>query len=287
MSEILDKRPPKIEIDKLLIRCPAKINLFLNINGLVDNGYHLVTLINQTVSLEDEILLTRGGTGKFTVDNPNIPTDEQNSVIKALKVFMHHTGANDLFDITLKKRIPTMSGLGGESTDAAGMLIGLNILTGSYLSNNELKRLAIQVGSDVPFFIDGGYKKVTGIGETVENWGSDNPYNNYLIVMPNFSCNTKDMYKRLDQATGGEYGSKLYWGLMHNDFEAIADPRIHDIKNLLLENGAFTAGMTGSGSAVVGAFTATPNVPFREIQSIYPNSFQVTNSRGISIIKAR
>jgi len=270
---------------EILMQCPAKINLFLNIRGLNQKGYHELNLINQTVSLHDEICLSRG-TGKLTINDPNIPNDETNSTIRAMKVFMNYIDENvNSFDIDIKKRIPTMAGLGGESTDAAAILIGLNILTEAYLSNEVLKKLAIQVGSDVPYFIEGGYKSVTGIGETINKIGI-NPYNNYLIIKPNINNSTRNMYAILDYVTNKQFEQKQYSGIMHNDFELIADPSIIAAKKLLLTSGAITVGMTGSGSAVVGVFEDQDNKTFEMIKSIYPTSFQATNSRGISIVKA-
>ncbi len=238
---------------KITVKCPAKINLFLNIIGTKDK-MHLLNMVNNTINLHDylEIEMIEDDLSQInlTCTNPIIPCDSKNSVYKALQLMMNTYGITSSFNIRIVKQIPLEAGLGGESTDAAGLIHGINYLCNLNLSLEELCSLGIKIGSDIPFCLSGGSKKVTGTGEQIEEYPI--PYNNFVIIKPDYSMSTKEAFKRYDELIK-EYEILQDIQLGHNDFERIM-PEILYLKEELYKLGAVFANLTGSGTALVGTF---------------------------------
>ena len=136
------------------IKCPAKINLYLNILNKREDGYHDIRTIVQTINLFDEIEMKKRKDNKIviTCTNDEIPTDETNSVYKAiLKYYSYINKPLEGYDIHIVKNIPNKAGLGGESTDAVGVI---KLLNRKYkLNDNDLIKIANQIGNDCKFFI--------------------------------------------------------------------------------------------------------------------------------------
>ena len=155
------------------IRAPAKINLGLRVVGQRDDGYHLLDTIMVPVSLYDEIKITkiarvvRSSSSKLTVtcDNPEVPSDERNIVVRAAQLIIEENSIPERVEIHIKKRIPIGAGLGGGSSDAAATLMAMNSLFGLNYSTRRLKKRAYGLGADVPFFIDRRPARARGIGE--------------------------------------------------------------------------------------------------------------------------
>ncbi len=148
----------------------AKINLFLNIEGVRDDGYHTLTMVNAQIGLSDrltvEVVLKPGI--NITCDNPSVPLDESNTVYKAATRFMEQHNQENGVKIHIAKKIPKGAGLGGGSSDAAAVLSALNELTGYCLPKEELMEIGAGIGSDVPFFFANGCCVCRGIGERIE-----------------------------------------------------------------------------------------------------------------------
>ena len=184
---------------KITIECPAKLNLFLNVlENNKELALHDIVLINQTINLFDTITIEEKENsidGIFIEsENDDIPKDINNSCYKACKLFFEFTNLKlNNIHISIKKRIPIMSGLGGESTDAAGVLLGLNIMYNTNLTKEELGQIGAKVGTDTPYFIHAGYKLVTDYGNKIEEL-ENNIYKKYLLIVPNFGLSTKEMY---------------------------------------------------------------------------------------------
>ena len=140
------------------------------------------------------------------VSKDNIPLDETNSIYKAAKLFKETYNISDGFIFKVKKRIPIAAGLGGESTDAAGTLLILNEYYKLNKTKEELSKLGIKIGSDIPFFIHSGYKEVTSIGDIINKPSINNPFNWYIIIKPNFGLSTKEMYNKIDNYSLYKYG---------------------------------------------------------------------------------
>ena len=264
------------------ILCPAKINLFLNVLGKEDK-MHTLFLINQTVDLFDEIELeiTKDGNIKI-VSEDDIPLDETNSIYKAALLFKETYNIKDGFVFYVKKRIPMMSGLGGESTDAAGTLHLLNEYYNLGIDKNELADLGLNIGSDVPFFVHSGFKIVKSTGGVIEEVPFDNPFNHYIIIKPEFGLSTKEMYHKIDSEPFEVIDSSR---MPYNDFMKVVPDSILDIKNHLdsldLENHT----LSGSGSAYYIPLKSVDKHLLKELKEKYHDCFvtMLSNTEGYII----
>ena len=138
-----------------LFQAYGKINLYLDVRGLLENGYHEVEMVMQAISLHDtlKISLSLGNDRTKFASNVKALQEGKNSVLKALEIFKEETGYKGKVSLNLEKRIPLASGLGGGSADAACLLLGMDCLTGSELSLDKLLFMAEKVGMDTPFMM--------------------------------------------------------------------------------------------------------------------------------------
>jgi 4-diphosphocytidyl-2-C-methyl-D-erythritol kinase len=248
----------------------AKINWMLRVLGKRDDGYHEIFTVIQTISLHDTIAFEEDTSLELTCNNRHIPIGRGNLIIKAAKALRLHTGVNKGARMLLEKRIPSPGGLGGGSSNAAVTLIGLSKLWGIDVSRDDLRAIAADLGSDVPFFLTGGTAIATGRGETIDPIG-DITEENMLVVTPRLRVSTRDAYAGLSAARLTKEGQKrilrvcrleagsldLHQSVLKNDFEAnlfSAHPEIRKVKETLLELGAFNAAMSGSGASVYAVF---------------------------------
>lgn len=252
------------------INANAKINLTLDVVGKRADGYHNVSMIMQEISLCDtlEINLTDDNTINIVCDKQIVDRNEDNLAYKAAKLFFEHSGKMGGCSIELHKKIPSMAGLGGGSSDAAAVLKALNTLWDNPLSNQKLKEIALTLGADVPFFIDGGTAIAEGIGEILTPISGIKP--RWLaVIKPDVSVSTGEAYKKIDSSDpthpdvkkaaecirNGDMDS-LY-KVCGNVFEtALGDAKetIDAVKSHFISAGAEFAMMSGSGSAVFGIF---------------------------------
>lgn len=151
---------------ELVIEAHAKVNLTLEVLGKRDDGYHDIVSIMQTIDLHDSVSLSPSDDLTLVCDDPGLAGDDNLAIIAARKL-RDATGARAGADIRLEKRIPVTAGLGGGSSDAAAVLTGLNGLWGLDLDLAALEKIAVEVGSDVPYFLSGGTALVQGRGEHV------------------------------------------------------------------------------------------------------------------------
>lgn len=267
----------------MIVKCSAKINLFFNIIGIDKRGYHLVHAINQSISLFDVLDINIIDSSiKITCNNNEVPVDSKNSVYKAAKAFFEYTKISSGVSINIEKNIPLMSGLGGESTDAAGVLIALNKLFNTKLSLEELIGIGYKVGCDVPFCIIGGTCEVSGCGEVVKP--IDTVYNNFLIITPNIKSSTKCMFEKYDNLIK-EY-KKIPIEIGHNDFHKVLDNDILNIIKTVEENGAIKSFLTGSGSSVVGIFQSSNDldIVYHSLQSIFSPTYSIVKAYSLENI---
>ncbi|NLB80073.1 MAG: 4-(cytidine 5'-diphospho)-2-C-methyl-D-erythritol kinase [Clostridiaceae bacterium] len=253
----------------MLLKSPAKLNLTLDVVGKRQDGYHLIESVMQTVSLCDEIHLMKAKELSIQTDVSFIPDGPGNIAFRAAELFFKTTQKTGGVSIKIKKNIPVGAGLGGGSSNAASVLHGLNIMYDANLTKQQLEKMGLELGTDVPFFFTKGVCLATGLGQELK------PINSQIkatvvIIKPNFSVSTKFAYKKLDKigtqhtpntdamitalqsGSVNEVGANLY-----NAFESVisaAHPQILTIKQLLINAGAQGAQMTGSGSAVFGIF---------------------------------
>jgi len=250
---------------------PAKINLGLSIQGKRDDGYHDILSIFQTVGICDELVLSDEGDPGLSCDAPDVPTGQENLVLKTARLIADAAGIDCPLRFTLKKHIPVGAGLGGGSSDAAAVLRGLKRLYGpGTVSDSVTAKCAERLGSDVPFLLSGGTAVVSGRGERIEPvaWPFDFIY---VIVYPGFGVSTGWAYGRVREYSpgGSPYGEMLrdfqagnarkeaVLAVLGNDFERIIFPEypiLRSVRDGLIEGGADAAFLTGSGSSLAGVF---------------------------------
>lgn len=231
----------------------AKINWSLRITGRRGDGYHDLETIFQAISLHDQLIFEPSKKLSLTCDDPSIPVDESNLIIRAAQMI----GAPPVA-IELRKRIPAGGGLGGGSSNAAATLTALNLMFD--LRRKDLHELALALGSDVPFFLVGGTAYATGRGEVLTPM-EPRAGIPLLLVLPQERVLTKDAFARINRYSR-PIGLGAYSGFEQytNDFEEPVFrmvPRLREIKQRLYEAGAVWAAMSGSGSTVVGAFATS------------------------------
>ena len=250
------------------IRSYAKINLALAILNKRKDGYHNINSIMQTVSLYDIVKLKKNKKIICKTNDISIPNDDSNLAVKAAKAFFSFLKINSGAKISIKKKIPTNAGLAGGSSNAASVLIGLNVLYNTKLPNETLLKISSKIGSDVPFLISGGTAFAEGKGEILTQLPTIKDYIIW-IAKPNFNVSTKKAYEEYDKLTKFKTNSIESLKLkiienkkideltnhMFNDFEKIFNiPIIDQIKKIMLMNNALSSLMTGSGSAIFGIF---------------------------------
>jgi len=251
-------------------RAAAKINLCLHVLGRRMDGYHELAMAMQQVSLFDIVDIRIGGQPGIRVRcaGVSLPPTEENIAAKAARLLLREAQIETGVDIKISKRIPVAAGLGGGSSDAATVLMGLNELLDLDLAAERLRELGGQLGSDVPFFILQCPAWATGTGTVLQEL-PDLPKVSYVLVNPGVAVSTGEVYQSLRLTKGGDLASiprfsartpdELRQGL-HNDLEGVVLPRcpvISEIKERLLAAGAMGALMSGSGATVFGVFEDT------------------------------
>ncbi len=231
----------------MLVRCPAKVNTFLSVGPPDATGYHPIRTVFQAVGLFDEMEIAVSEKDAILGDWPELPAE--NTLTKSLRLLRELAPVPPL-QITLKKRIPAQSGLGGGSSDAAGLIRAVQKMYPDYTSDQFAHEVAAAVGADVPFFLVGGRARGTGYGEKLEPL-PDLPRKWLLIVKPEESVSTATAYSELDNAPR-EW--KEFSDVPYNDFERVAPCLCGEIAERLQVHGATRALLCGSGSAVFGEF---------------------------------
>lgn len=231
----------------MTVRCPAKVNTFLSVGPRDERGYHPVRTVYQATGLFDELRIELAGEDAIVSDWSGLPSE--NTLTKALR-FLRELANLPPLSIALTKRIPAQSGLGGGSSDAAGVIRAARRMLPEQVSESFAHEVACAVGSDVPFFLVGGRAQATGYGEVLEPL-ADGPQKWLVIVKPAVGVDTGEAYERLDSAPRqwAEFSSPPI-----NDFERVAPCECGEIAERLALHGASIAMLCGSGSAVFGAF---------------------------------
>ena len=240
------------------VRSHAKINWALRILARRRDGFHDLETLFQTITLHDTITFQASDALTLTCDDPTIPTDESNLILRAARALRTPPVA-----IHLTKRIPAEGGLGGGSSNAAATLIALAQMF--ELEDYPLHDIALSIGSDVPFFLVGGMAYATGRGEELISLRP--PAVPLLLLFPQERVSTPEAFslvRRYSQPVGPEAFVEAlehdFLGsgeLLANDFERVIFerlPQLAQLKRRLYDAGAAWAGMSGSGSTMVGAF---------------------------------
>jgi 4-diphosphocytidyl-2-C-methyl-D-erythritol kinase len=245
-------------MNPLLLSAPAKLNLSLRVLGKRADGFHEIdTLMVKIPTLADSIEFREAAEFRFSCDDPSVPSDAQNLVVKAVRAFETATGRSVHHEISLKKVIPHGAGLGGGSSDAATTLLGLNRLHAFPLGVETLHQIAASLGSDIPFFLTSGPSRCTGRGELIEPAPAA-PSLPILLLKPAFSVATPDAYGRFLTSTklpGISYAPQIVDGIpILNDLEVPVFGKhrfLAELKQWLLARDETRAAlMSGSGSTL-------------------------------------
>ena len=192
----------KLSTTKICVKSPAKINLHLEIIGKREDGYHELAMIMQNIDLSDYIEFENNQIGEIKLESnrKDLSLDEDNLIIKAANYIKDMSKNKELgANIFLKKNIPIGAGLAGGSSNAAATLVGLNKLWALDLDYDTIFILSAKLGSDVPFFIEGGCQFCFGRGEILEKYSSNFDFGVILLKNPNISISTVDTYKKYSQ----------------------------------------------------------------------------------------
>ncbi len=276
------------------VKCPAKINLSLDVISRRSDGYHNLSMIMQEVKLFDILSfeISDGNEIILTSSDDSVPVDDTNLIVKAAKAFFDKTGISASTKIHLCKNIPMGAGLGGGSTDAAGTLTALNTLFDNPLTTDNLAVIAKTLGADVPFFLYGGCMLAEGIGEILTPLP---PLTDAYIVLakPPVHVSTAYVYKNLilDENTKHPNTKGAITALKTGNLDLLATscgnvletvtaneyPQIEEYKKIMLHCGAAYSLMSGSGSSVFGIFAdeSSANMAYNKFKNITPFTYMV------------
>ena len=275
------------------ILSPAKVNLFLRILRKRPDGYHDIQSLVQPVSLFDEISLSvESGEGvSFSSSGREVPSGNDNLAVAACRLYLDTASTRKKVSIGMKKNIPLGAGLGGGSSNAAAVLVGLNKILMNF-TDRDLLQMAASLGADVPFFIRCTSSFVGGVGEKVAVL-SDFPLLHYVILFPGKSLSTREVYDRLElpkqppeEADPAFLVERFRDGFpLENGLEEAACAILPDIlsfKEILRSLGARCVLVSGSGSSVFSVFRERG-----EAEEIYEylrtsSEFDVFLAQGIS-----
>jgi len=258
-------------MDKITVSSLAKLNLSLKITGVLPGGFHSICTVMHTISLCDTIAITPNNSDDITLSSNmlGLPADETNLAVRAARAFFKYSGiARRGMHIHIEKHIPVAGGLGGGSSNAAAILRALNSAFGEPLSPKKIAEAALELGSDVPFFLKGGAALCRGQGELISPLP---PISGASLVL--LSCgkkpSTAGMYAEFDKRTPGFSSPDIAIAAaeaicagdmaalscsLDNDF-MFAYPDYFKAADSLQKSGAFACGLSGAGPAVYGLFS--------------------------------
>lgn len=257
---------------QITIEAPAKINLTLDVTGLLPNGYHTVSTVLHPITLADRV--TVGFTKddedlQIFCDRPNIPLDQSNLCAIAAEKFFEYLGKpRPGMVIYIEKKIPEQAGLGGGSADAAATLRALNLLTKAGLSSLQLEEIGASFGADIPACVRNRCVLATGFGEKLKNL-QNMPACHIVVVKPKEGSSTVAAFAEIDRSlkkithpSGERMVEALDTGSLEKVANAIGNvfeealhlPSTNQIKEKLVRLGAIGAMLCGSGTAVFGLF---------------------------------
>lgn len=253
-------------MEKLQLLAPAKVNYRLDVLGKRADGYHDLRMIMQRVDLCDEITIALSATPgiRVTCGKKGVPDGPGNIAWRAAEALLKLSGRETGLDISINKRIPVAAGLGGGSSDAATVLMGVNTLLNLGLSEKRLMEIGVKLGADVPFFIFKKTALAEGIGDQLTPLESM-PILWVVLVNPGIHVSTAWVYQNLKLTSKthasiihGSYSSAAeVANLLSNDLEPVTCgkyPLLNEIKDMLLAAGADGSLMSGSGATVFGIF---------------------------------
>ena len=278
------------------LQTPAKINLYLGVLGRRPDGYHEIETLFQAIDLFDYVSIKKS-TNSSGIQVPNHPELEtpDNTALRALSWLEGRVGRRLPATISILKRIPIAAGLGGGSSDAAAVILGLRELYDIDLDEDELAKGAVSVGADVPFFLTGGTAVGEGIGEKLTPVEFPSNYE-LILVNPDFPVSTAKVYGLYSRGLTGRFAEGRLRrllakkagleGLLYNDLQPVCEtlyPEIVHIRKGLSAAGIEHTLMSGSGPTVFGVITDSRTMPGREyLSSIFTkDTWTISTARPI------
>ena len=258
-------------MDKIKLKALGKINLGLDVLGRRPNGYHDVRMVMQTVYHYDQILLEKTDKEGISLKTNlfYLPVNENNLAYRAAKMLIDEFAIKEGVHISLEKHIPVAAGMAGGSSNAAAVLYGMNRLFQLGLTDQELMERGVKLGADVPYCIMRGTVLAEGIGEELTPLPAM-PKCHVLLAKPPISVSTQKVYEKLDaqEVTKHPDIDGILLGLQTGDLKKITSsmgnvlenvtiteyPQIERIKDVMKEEGALNAMMSGSGPTVFGIY---------------------------------
>lgn len=253
----------------------AKINLSLDILGRLENGYHIVKMVMQTIDLYDELVFETQDRDcpsmeiTLVSDNGEIPCGEDNLIVRAVRRMEAKYRIRKDLRITLKKNIPVAAGMAGWSTDAAAALRAVRDLFVPEVSDEELQKIGVTLGADIPYCVTGGTQLSEGIGEVLTLL-PDAPQCGLVVCKPPVGVSTGEVYKRYDSletVTHPDIDAQIeairkgdlacmagHCGNVLEEVTGAMYPRIGEIERFFEEQGALISKMSGSGPTVFAIF---------------------------------
>lgn len=287
---------------EVTVLAPAKLNLALDVVGLLPNGYHDLDMVMQAIGLFERVTLRRSERLCLRLPGSRVPANEKNTAWKAALRFFDYTGLLAGVEITIRKATPVRAGMAGGSADAAAVLVGLSELYGARLSMSELCALGASIGADVPFALLGGSCRVGGIGDLLKPLPPC-PACWFCVVMPSAGVSTPEAFARYDQLGSSQHPdcAALEAAIRAQDLAALcaaAGNALEEcsgaretpaLKARLRALGARAALMTGSGAAVFGIFDTEPaaRAAADALRGEYPQVYAVPPVRGGAYVAAR
>jgi len=254
-------------MDKFIVESPAKINLGLNVVRKREDGYHDLETIFIPLLLSDKITLTKSNKSSFRTDSELLNQLKDNLILKAIRLLQDFTDRKFVLDIFVEKVIPIGGGLGGGSSNAATTLKTVNKMFDLGLSYQELSKLALELGSDVPYFLNPVPSHAESRGELLYPLNIEIPYP-ILIVNPGIKIDTAWAFKKIRPVSPVKNLRQILQenlddfdklkSCVKNDFEAVVFkefPLIEQIKEEFYKQGAEFALMSGTGSTIYGIFS--------------------------------
>lgn len=280
----------------ITVRAPGKINLTLDVVGVRQDGYHLLESLMQAVDVTDTLTAEKAEGITLDVVGGHPCPVEKNTAYKAAQVFFRDTGIRGGVHMTLEKHIPQQAGMGGGSADAAAVLWALDRLYDTRLSAEELCRMGVQVGADVPFCVVGGTAFVTGIGEKIRPVAPLPPCH-IVIAQPAEGVSTAEAYGAIDRAESLRHPDHaaalqalaagdlpLLCRQAENVFEQVtALAGVTAIRETMDRFSPLCSRMTGSGSAVFAVFDdpTAAAACLAALQADYPTAFLCRPCGGV------
>lgn len=261
------------------VKCPARINLFFNVTGYNQiKQLHSITAVNQTIDLYDEVTIRNTNSSYDNISISILPESEYNDKLYedfyyTCKIFFAYTKIKSKnLIISIKKQID-ITGLGDKASDIAGILLGLNSYYDTHLTKHELRYIASLVNFGAPYFINGGYAKITGCGENTKPLSQNNPFNYYLILTPDIDINTKEMFESIPNYISIKTFKE---GILYNDFNEFMPDELKRLREFLLNYPELNHSLSGIGPSY---FIATNNLVTASLKRTLKKEFPNFNSK--------